>query len=103
MLCPLGFTIRARAPNQVARASKGFVEGVHYWEVICPISLSTLCKSLVPKDMIAFVQGNDSPGLDQGLPLLQRARVHGFVGHTPKLSLASLYQVRTPKESLEAY
>jgi len=37
-----GFTARAQAANQVVRSNKGFYEGVHYWEIICPISLSTL-------------------------------------------------------------
>lgn len=37
-----GFTVRAKSANQVARVNKSFFEGVHYWEIICPISLSTL-------------------------------------------------------------
>jgi len=40
----LGFTARAKASNQVARVNKAFLEGIHYWEIICPISLSTLRK-----------------------------------------------------------
>jgi hypothetical protein len=40
----LGFTVRAKAPSQMARTNKAFSEGVHYWEIIRPISLSTLCK-----------------------------------------------------------
>jgi len=40
----IGFTVRAKAANQVARTNKAFTEGVHYWEIICPISLSTLRK-----------------------------------------------------------
>ena len=40
----LGLTVRAKFANQIARTNKSFYEGVHYWEIICPISLSTICK-----------------------------------------------------------
>eukprot|EP00347_Sterkiella_histriomuscorum_P017580 403348792 len=37
-----GFTAVAKLQSQTARANKAFSEGVHYWEIICPISCQTL-------------------------------------------------------------
>jgi len=48
----LGLTAKSNATKDAtgqnkdsfAVANMAFIEGIHYWEIICPISINNICK-----------------------------------------------------------
>jgi len=63
----------------VVRANKGFFEGVHYWEIICPISLSTLRKYSRQEDLVTLGSRESFWLFGNNDALLPMEHLHGMV------------------------